>query len=254
MAWIEYHTALRDHWKIKRLATALKIDYTTALGIVSCLWLWCAEYSSYGDLRKFTDEEIRFFARDPSSKLTKEVLKGCGLLTDGGFINDWGKYGLKLLQSKRKANREYMRKRRSSGYPQDTQRIAIPNHTIPNHINKESAATPPSSRNPKMVNLKDININISEPSKHKLYNKLIATFNARGWPTNPEWLKKIFSLIVESVRKYDPKSLYPYFDKTIQNWVNNNAEWLSGEVKKIRDLEPNKISELTDSILEGKVC
>jgi len=135
MAWIEYHTKLRDHWKIKRLADALEINYISALGAISCLWLWCAEYAPKGDLRRFTDDEIRFASRIEHQKFTKETLKTCELLTDGQFINDWGKHGLKLLQSKRKANREYARKKRKSGYPLDTERVAIPNLTIPNHTN-----------------------------------------------------------------------------------------------------------------------
>jgi len=63
MAWIEYHTALRDHWKIKRLADSLGVEYVTALGAISCLWLWCAEYSQKGYLGRLTDEEIRFAAK-----------------------------------------------------------------------------------------------------------------------------------------------------------------------------------------------
>jgi len=111
-AWIEYHTALRDHWKIKRLAATLEVDYVSALGAVSCLWLWAAEYSPNGDLRRFTDDEIRFAARNTYIKFTKDTLYTCGLLTEGQFINDWGKHGLKLLKSKRKANREYARRKR----------------------------------------------------------------------------------------------------------------------------------------------
>jgi hypothetical protein len=133
MGWIEYHTALRDHWKIKRLADILEVEYTTALGSISCLWLWCAEYAPTGDLRRFTDEEIRFAARNTSSKFTFGSLKACGLLTEGKFINDWGQHGLKLLQSKRKANREYARRQRKSGYPLDNERVAIPNQ--PYHTN-----------------------------------------------------------------------------------------------------------------------
>lgn len=139
MAWIEYHTALRDHWKIQRLANAISVNYNEALGAISCLWLWAAEYAKNGDLRRFTNEEIRFGARTTCEKFTKQTLEGCGLLTGGHYINDWGKYGLKLLELKRKANREYAKRNRKSGYPQDIHSVAIPYHTIPNHTkpNKE---------------------------------------------------------------------------------------------------------------------
>jgi hypothetical protein len=129
MAWIEYHTALRDHWKIKRLATILEVDYLYALGAVSCLWLWVAEYSPNGDIKRFSDAEIRDAARCNLLKFSFEALKKCELINEKGKINDWNKHGLKLLVSTRKRVREY-RERLRNGNVTDTP-TNLTNHTIP---------------------------------------------------------------------------------------------------------------------------
>jgi len=120
MAWIEYHTILRDHWKVSRLATILGVEYTTALGAVSCLWLWAAECASDGNISRFSDDEIRNAMRcDPknaprfSKKCTLEALKSSLLVDKSGKIHDWGKHGIKLLKSSRKRQKEYREKLRN---------------------------------------------------------------------------------------------------------------------------------------------
>lgn len=107
MSWIEYHTPLRDHWKIKRLSLILEVDYLYALGAISCLWLWCADYAQDGDLRRFSDDEIRDAARCNLQKFSISALKNCQLINEKGKINDWSKYGIKLLESNRKRVREH---------------------------------------------------------------------------------------------------------------------------------------------------
>lgn len=101
MAWIEYHTQLRDHWKIQRLADHLEVEYHHALGIVSCLWLWCVDYASDGDISRFSDSEIRRGVRTNLEKFCKNLLKNCELIDDKERINDWKKHGIKLLESNR---------------------------------------------------------------------------------------------------------------------------------------------------------
>jgi hypothetical protein len=107
MAWIEYHTALRDHWKVDRLATLLNKEYVYALGAISCLWLWVAEYAQNGDISRFSDVEIRKFCRCNDQNFSKNALKECGLLNEDDRINDWNKYGIRVLKSSRKRQKEY---------------------------------------------------------------------------------------------------------------------------------------------------
>lgn len=107
MAWIEYHTALRNHWKIKRLSVLLGVEYVTALGAISCLWLWAAECVKDGCLTKFTDEEIQDASRFAHKMYTICTLKECELIDKKGRINDWKEYGLKLLESTRNRVRKH---------------------------------------------------------------------------------------------------------------------------------------------------
>jgi hypothetical protein len=107
MAWIEYHTALRDHWKIQRLSDSLKLPYCHALGAVSCLWLWCVENSPKGEIGRFTNDEICRAMRLESVLEVKIMLKKCELIDENGLINDWKKHGLKYLVSTRKRVKQY---------------------------------------------------------------------------------------------------------------------------------------------------
>ena len=132
MAWIEYHTALRDHWKIKRLARILEVDYIYALGAISCLWLWCAEYAKDGNVTRFSDDEIRDAARCNSQKFSIEALKKCELINDKGKINDWNKHGLKLLASTRKRVKECRERKRYSNVTVTPTLPNQPNLTLPN--------------------------------------------------------------------------------------------------------------------------
>jgi hypothetical protein len=114
MAWIEYHTTLRDHWKIKRLAEILGVEYPYALGVVSCLWLWVADYAPNGDINRFSDAEICDAARYNGKKMTKQDLKSAELIDEKGFINDWREHGLRLLKSSRKRQKEYRKRLRNA--------------------------------------------------------------------------------------------------------------------------------------------
>lgn len=139
MAWIEYHYALRDHWKIQRLADLLGCDYAKALGHISCLWLWCLEYSPKGDLSRFKDSEIRLAARAIDEKFSKKILFEAELITAENKINDWKKHGIKYLLSNRnrmKKYRERLRNRNVSVIP------TVPNLTLPYHT-KNTPPTPP---------------------------------------------------------------------------------------------------------------
>ena len=136
MAWIEYHTSLREHWKIQRFADILEVDYVTALGAISCLWLWAAEYAQNGDISKFSDSEIcsamRFNFHAKVKNFTLEVLKKSFLIDGSGKIHDWGKHGIKLLKSSRKRQKAYRKTLRNGNV---TVASFLPYHTIPNHSN-----------------------------------------------------------------------------------------------------------------------
>ncbi len=137
MAWIEYHTALRDHWKVQLLADGLGCEYAHALGYVSCLWLWCAEYSPKGDLSSFNDSQISSAARCKHEKFSKNFLKICKLIDKKDRINDWHKHGIKLLVSKRNSMKKYRKNVAPRLRHRDTtvvHNLTVPNLTKPIYI------------------------------------------------------------------------------------------------------------------------
>jgi uncharacterized phage protein (TIGR02220 family) len=130
MAWIEFHLALRDHWKVKRLAGLMGVDYAHALGRLACLWCWTAQNAPKGNLSDFSDEELCDGARISATLPLKNYLKQVKLLDANDRIHDWGKHGLKLLESNRKRVAEYRKKKRDCNVT--VMPTNLTNHTIPN--------------------------------------------------------------------------------------------------------------------------
>lgn len=108
MSWIEFHEALRDHWKIHRLSKRLNIPYPYALGLVANLWLWAVSNAPKGDLSGFTNDEIlRAMMCQKVNLDVKKVLQECELLNDDMKIHDWKKHGVSYLVSHRKRQKRY---------------------------------------------------------------------------------------------------------------------------------------------------
>jgi len=56
--WIEFHTGLISHFKLKRLMRSTGWSQDTAIGKLCRLWAWAIEYAEDGDLNRFHREEI----------------------------------------------------------------------------------------------------------------------------------------------------------------------------------------------------
>ena len=123
MAWIEYHTALRDHWKISRLADKLKTPYTEALGLVSCLWLWAAENAQDGHLKQFTDEEVARAARWTGAvNGFRQYLIDCELVDQDGRLHQWERYGNRLLRESKERTEQWRKSQKIKN--KKTKRVA----------------------------------------------------------------------------------------------------------------------------------
>lgn len=123
MSWIEYHDALRDFWKIERLAHILQVPYAHALGLLSCLWLWAVKNARDGKLKHFTDLEVAKAARwEGNAEGFKEHLRICKLIDRGtDRLHDWSEYGTRMLEESRRKQREYrLRKKEQSNEPSVT--------------------------------------------------------------------------------------------------------------------------------------
>ena len=63
MAWIEVHTPLIRHRKLRRLARSLKITPVQALGHLVALWGSVLELAEDGDITKWSVEDIAEYAQ-----------------------------------------------------------------------------------------------------------------------------------------------------------------------------------------------
>jgi len=134
MSWIESHTTLRTHKKLKLLCEELKISRPTAIGHLHLLWWWTLDNRENGDLSGLFDRDIAVacdWEKDP--KLLIEALHKTQWMHDYK-IKDWTDYAGRLLK-----DRERLRKWRKSNsemlhetfQKQGEKRLTIPNLTIP---------------------------------------------------------------------------------------------------------------------------
>jgi len=110
--WIESHSELRDHPKLKRLARLLSIDRRTATGLLHWLWWWAMAYAPDGDLSEYEEADIADgldWDGDPGELMA--ALRDAGFL-DGAKLHDWEDYGEKLFV-RRQANAKRMRESRA---------------------------------------------------------------------------------------------------------------------------------------------
>ena len=113
MTWIESHSNLRDHPKLKRLSRMLGVDRRAATGLLHWLWWWAMDYAPDGDLSRYEDADIADgldWDGDPTELMA--ALRDAGFL-DGAKLHDWEEYGEKLYR-KRQANAQRMKDRRAS--------------------------------------------------------------------------------------------------------------------------------------------
>ena len=128
MSWIHSHQALRHHPKTRKLARALDVSNTQAIGILHCLWWWCLDYAPDGDLTDIdaaTIADACEWEGDPDELIAAFVgasakRGGCGFVDngDGLKVHDWDDYAGSLIGA-RERNADRMRASRA-GHVQDT--------------------------------------------------------------------------------------------------------------------------------------
>ena len=139
------------------------------------------------------------------------------------------------VEQKRKRDRDYHRV-----YDNSRKRGAATNsRPREDKIREDKINTPAAAPDPlkesKKISLKDVPCkNLSEGAKHKVYNELANMFNKRGWKDEPEYIKSIFKMIVESMNGFNPREFFPYFRKAAVNWINRNAELIAADTRSWR--------------------
>lgn len=105
MPWIESHSVLIRHRKLKQFARELNIKPVTALGHLHCLWHTAIEQAEDGDLSKWAIGSIADAANWEGSE--KEFLSAAlssGFLDNGNLLHDWLDYAGRYLTSKYKTS------------------------------------------------------------------------------------------------------------------------------------------------------
>jgi hypothetical protein len=108
--WLKSHQSLRDHPKTRKLARRLG-GVPAAIGHLHCLWWWCLDYATDGDLTRHDHEDIAIACEwdgDPGELI--DALVACGFLDDkdGLRVHDWAEYAGQLIL-RREENRERAR-------------------------------------------------------------------------------------------------------------------------------------------------
>lgn len=164
MVWIESHTTLRTHKKLKPLCDDLNISRAQAIGHLHMLWWWTIENREFGDLNSLYPQDIANACdwRGEPSRLIR-ALKKNGWLTSDMKINDWMSYVGKLVK-----DRQRKRLGRVHGHSADASSATEPNRTVPNRTVKEKPGF--FNENEEQIILKDIaskrNIDPNSESAH----------------------------------------------------------------------------------------
>lgn len=102
MPWIESHSVIGRHRKVKGLARQLKIQVPTAVGYLHLLWHSVIEQAEDGDLSQWTPDAIADLAMydgEPADFL--KALQD-NRLFDGMKVHDWLEYAARYLTTKYK--------------------------------------------------------------------------------------------------------------------------------------------------------
>lgn len=111
MPWIEAHSELGQHPKLRRLARCLSLNKPEAVGHLVYFWWWAMSYAPDGDLSRYDDGDIAdgaMWEGDPTEFV--KALRACGFLDDTR-VHDWADYGEKLHR-RRQQNAARMREAR----------------------------------------------------------------------------------------------------------------------------------------------
>lgn len=99
--WIESHTSLRFHKKMKPLCDALKIVRPQAIGHLHSLWWWAIENREDGDLKNLQAKDIAFAADwDGDPEFFIKQMIATGWITKELKIVDWMDYAGRLLKER----------------------------------------------------------------------------------------------------------------------------------------------------------
>ena len=160
MAWIESHSILIDHSKVRDVARVLNTKPVYLIGHLHCLWHKVIELKEDGDISAWTDEDIAYYAKwDDDPKVFYEALRNrfidefeqkSGSQLKMKVVHDWLDYAWKYLFSKyhtsnpnllKRIEKKYADLARSKGRPKGRPK-GYPEGEPPNQPNQPDLTKP----------------------------------------------------------------------------------------------------------------
>jgi hypothetical protein len=143
MAWVQSHSALRNHPKLKRAARLAGCSQPEMAGHLHFLWWWALDTQPDGDLSGYDPEDIAEAAGwDGDAAVFVNALLGCGPGQKRGFLDpdmrlhDWDEYGgayrRRVEAGRESAKRRWDRQKRAESQPADAD--AMPPQYEPNGL------------------------------------------------------------------------------------------------------------------------
>lgn len=153
MAWIESHSILIDHSKVRDVARTLNIKPVYLIGHLHCLWHKVIELREDGDITTWTDEDVAYYAKwDDDPKVFYEALRNRFIdefeqknahPLKIKVVHDWLDYAWKYLFSKyhtsnpnllKRIEKKYAELAKSKGRPKGRPK-GYPEGALPNQPN-----------------------------------------------------------------------------------------------------------------------
>ncbi len=103
MPWIESHSVLVEHRKVREAARELSITPVTFLGHLHCLWHRVIDLCEDGDITSWTEHDIAYYSRwEGDEKIFYSALKNRFIDEKRGMklIHDWLDYAGRYLTTK----------------------------------------------------------------------------------------------------------------------------------------------------------
>lgn len=103
MAWIESHSVLADHRKVRECAVLLGVKKVHLIGHLHCLWHKVIDLAEDGVITDWTPEDISYYAQwDGDPKIFYDALMGRWIDEKNGekVVHDWLDYSWKYLYRK----------------------------------------------------------------------------------------------------------------------------------------------------------
>jgi hypothetical protein len=260
VAWIEIHTVLSRHRKLKELGIALGIKAVHAKGHLVSIWLTALEQQEDGDMRKWSDAFLAEAAEfDGDATAFRKTLEAQGWL-DNGLIHDWLDYAGRYLMNKYASSNISRLKEiwavhgRRYGHatgkqPKRNRNETTPYHTIPNLPN----LTLPNQQHARVVLAhfnqvchktltltKDreglISRRLVEGRTIEEMKKAITNFSKDDWPDRPKYMDLVYAIGVRN--KID----------NLDRWLNFTGGSNAGShsTVKLTQTDPKRIAAYED--------